>query len=160
MIIHKMDPDGGGNEEVLGVQDRRLLETVRRHPGPQGSRRVRLPQEERCSADLRDLDPATGKIVDKNGNAIKAEYGLYMKEDPNGKVTVDGKKRKGFGTPDGKINVYVAEYEKYGFNPLPTFKSHPWHWDKDGSSKLKGEEMVHPSNGMSTARPGQPTSSG
>ena len=55
---------------------------------------------------------------------------------------MDGKKRAGFGTGDGKINIHVASYEKYGFNPLPVFKAHPWHWNKDGSSKLKADEMV------------------
>ena len=88
------------------------------------------------------LDPATGKIVGKDGNPIVAEFGLPYKEDPNGKVTVDGKKRAGFGTGDGKINIHAASYEKYGFNPLPVFKAHPWHWNKDGSSKLKADEMV------------------
>ncbi|MEW6410061.1 MAG: molybdopterin-dependent oxidoreductase [Nitrospirota bacterium] len=88
------------------------------------------------------LDPATGKIIGDNGMEIKAEFGLPYKEDPNGKVTVDGKRRKGFGTHDGKINTYAHEYEKYGFNPLPVFKPHPWHWNKDGSCKLKDDELV------------------
>ncbi len=89
------------------------------------------------------LDPATGKIADKNGLPIEPEYGLHRKEDPNGKVKMNGKSYKGFGTSDGKIHIYVDEYEKYGFNPLPVFKPHPWHWNEDGTSKLKGpEEMV------------------
>jgi thiosulfate reductase/polysulfide reductase chain A len=88
------------------------------------------------------LDPATGKIVDEKGDEIKPEYGIFKKEDPNGKVVIGGKRYKGFGTPDGKINIYVKEYEKYGFNPLPTFKPHPWHWNKDGTSKLKDDELV------------------
>ena len=61
------------------------------------------------------MTPATGKIVDKNGNEIKPEYGIPYKEDANGKVTIRGKKFKGFGTGDGKINIH-ASYEKYGFN--------------------------------------------
>ena len=52
------------------------------------------------------LDPATGKIVDKNGDEIKPEYGIPYKEDANGKVTIRGKKFKGFGTGDGK-SIYM-----------------------------------------------------
>jgi anaerobic selenocysteine-containing dehydrogenase len=145
MIIHKMDPDGGkGMKKYWEFKDgedyvRKQFDNI---PGLTEAGGYDFLKKNGVWPIYGTLDPATGKIVDKNGNAIKAEYSLYMKEDPNGKVAVDGKKRKGFGTPDGKINVYVAEYEKYGFNPLPTFKSHPWHWDKDGSSKLKGDEMV------------------
>ena len=25
---------------------------------------------------------------------------------------------------------------------MPTYKAHPWHWNKDGSSKLKDDDMI------------------
>lgn len=71
----------------------------------------------------------------KNGKLVKPEYGLHMKEDAKG-VMVDGKKRKGFGTPSKKIEIRVEEWKKHGFDPMPTFKAHPWHWKK--GKKLVG----------------------
>ena len=140
-IIHKIDPDGSKDmrkywefkngedyvrQQFAGVQGLNWEEFKKNGVWPIYGR----------------LDPATGKIVGKDGVEIRAEYGLYKMEDPNGKVVIRGKKYKGFGTPDGKINIYVPSYEKYGFNPMPVFKPHPWHWNKDGSSKLRPDEMI------------------
>jgi anaerobic selenocysteine-containing dehydrogenase len=145
MIIHKVDPDGKkGMKKYWEFKDgddylRKQFENI---PGLKEAGGYDFLKKNGVWPVYGTLDPETGKIADKNGDIIKPEYGLYMKEDPNGKVTVGGKKRKGFGTPDGKINIYVAEYEKYGFSPLPTFKAHPWHWEKNGSSKLRKDEMI------------------
>lgn len=76
----------------------------------------------------------------KNGKLVKPEYGLHMKEDPKG-VMVQGKKRKGFGTPSKKIEVSTEHYAKYGFDPMPVFKEHPWHF-KNGKKLLKEGQMV------------------
>jgi len=93
------------------------------------------------------LDARTGKITDKTGREIQAEYGLHLKELPaadlagtavdkngvvskNGKVVGikrQGKIRVGFPTHNRLINVRVDEWAKYGFNPMPTFKQIPWH---------------------------------
>ena len=102
------------------------------------------------------LNSRTGKISDKTGREIVAEYGLHMKElsaaDMAG-ATVDGKgtihkngkaigvRRKGknftgFGTGDRLINVRVDEWAKYGFNPMPTFKQIPWH------KEMKEDQMI------------------
>jgi anaerobic selenocysteine-containing dehydrogenase len=140
-IVHKIDPDGKrGMKKFWEFKD--------------GEDYLRQQFEGIQGLDFNDLkkngvwpiygklDPATGKIADNSGTPIEPEYGIPYKADANGKVTVGGKKRKGFGTPDGKINIHVEEYEKYGFNPLPVYKAHPWHWNNDGSSKLKDSEMV------------------
>jgi thiosulfate reductase / polysulfide reductase chain A len=145
MIIHKVDPDGKkGMRKYWEFKDgedylRKQFENI---PGLKEAGGYDFLKKNGVWPVYGTLDPATGKIMGKDGKLIKPEYGLYLKEDPNGKVTVGGKKRKGFGTPDGKINIYVAEYEKYGFSPLPTFKAHPWHWEKNGSSKLKEDQMI------------------
>lgn len=139
-IIHKIDPDGSrGMKKYWEFKDgedylKQQFKGV-------------VPDWEQFKKDgvypiYGNLDPATGKIVGKDGREIKAEFGIPYKEDPKGKIDVDGKKRTGFGTSDGKIHIHVSEYEKYGFNPLPVFKAHPWHWNKDGSSKLGSDEMI------------------
>ncbi len=145
MIIHKVDSDGKrGMKKYWGFKDgedylRKQFDDI---PGLKQAGGYNFLKKNGVWPVYGSLDPATGKIIDKNGKLIKAEYGLYLKEDPNGKVTVNGRLRRGFATPDGKINIFAEEFENYGFNPLPTFKPHPWHWDKDGSSKLKDNELV------------------
>jgi anaerobic selenocysteine-containing dehydrogenase len=144
MIIHKIDPDGGrGMKKYWEFKDgedyvRRQFDNI---PGLKEAGGYDFLKKNGVWPIYGTLDPATGKIV-KDGAVIEAEYGLFKKENPKGKVEMHGKRYAGFGTPDGKINIYAHEYEKYGFNPLPTFKPHPWHWNKDGSSKLKDKEMV------------------
>lgn len=92
------------------------------------------------------LDPQSGKVVGSNGREIEAEFGLPYKVDKKGKIKVGGKRRKGFspagGKKDGKIHIYADGYKKYGFNPLPTFKPHPWHWESNGASKLRSNEFI------------------
>ncbi len=93
------------------------------------------------------LDPKTGKVNDKTGREIKAEYGLFKKElsagdmagatvgasgviSKNGKaigIRRNGKNYVGFPTGNRMINVRVDEWAEYGFNPMPTFKRIPWH---------------------------------
>jgi anaerobic selenocysteine-containing dehydrogenase len=102
------------------------------------------------------LNPATGKIADKTGREIKAEYNLYKKElsaaemmgatvgkdgviTKNGKaigVQRNGKNYVGFPTGNRLINVRVDEWAKYGFNPMPTFKRIPWH------ETMKDDELI------------------
>jgi anaerobic selenocysteine-containing dehydrogenase len=102
------------------------------------------------------LDPKTGKIADKTGREIRAEYGLYKKElaaadlagaavgkngviSKNGKaigIKRNGKNVVGFSTGNRLINIKVDEWAEYGFNPMPTFKRIPWH------ETMKEDEMV------------------
>ena len=144
-IIHKIDPNGSkGMKKYWEFKDGEdyLKKQFDNIPGLKEAGGYNFLKKNGVWPIYGKLDPATGKIVGKDGMEIKPEYGLYKKEDSNGKVVLRGKKYKGFGTPDGKINLYAPSYEKYGFNPLPTFKAHPWHWNKDGSSKLKNGEMI------------------
>ncbi|MBI5814859.1 MAG: molybdopterin-dependent oxidoreductase [Nitrospinae bacterium] len=89
--------------------------------------------------DYGKLDPADYRYY-KDGKLVEPEYGLHMKEDPKG-VEVKGKKRAGFGTPSKKIEIKSDLYAKAGFNPMPVFKEHPWHWEK-GKKKLKSGQMI------------------
>ncbi|OGS90359.1 MAG: thiosulfate reductase [Gallionellales bacterium GWA2_60_18] len=102
------------------------------------------------------LNPRTGKISDNTGREIQAEYGLHMTElsaDDMAGATVDGKgsimkggkvigvRRNGknyvgFGTHDRLINIRVDSWADLGFNPMPTFKSIPWHKD------MKEDELI------------------
>jgi anaerobic selenocysteine-containing dehydrogenase len=144
-IIHRVDPDGTrGMKKYWEFRDgedyvRRQFDNL---PGLKEAGGYDFLKKNGVWPIYGSLDPATGKIVGKDGEEIRAEYGLYKKEDPKGKAEVKGKRYTGFGTSDGKIHLSVDEYEKYGFNPLPVFKPHPWHWNKDGSSRLKDGEMI------------------
>ena len=146
MIIHKVDADGSkGMKQYWNFKDGEDM--LRQHfkgiKGLDEAGGYDFLKENGVWPIYGTLDPATGRMVDKSGLEIVADYGLHMKPDPNGKVTVKGEKRAGFGTADGKINIYAKGYEEYGFNPLPVFKAHPWHWDEKGNSKLKGDgDMV------------------
>ena len=103
------------------------------------------------------LNTATGKIADRTGAEIKAEYGLHKKEltkadmrgarvhRKTGTITKKGKaigvrigKKNyvGFGTPTRKIHVKVDEWEKFGFNPMPMWKQEPW------LANMKSDDMV------------------
>lgn len=103
------------------------------------------------------LDPKIRDIVDKGGKPIEAEYGIYKKPLTQGEmekakvdlkkgavikdgktigIVVNGAKLKGFETPSRKIEIYNKGYEKYGFNPLPTWEDVPAH------KGLKDGEMV------------------
>lgn len=142
MIINKVDPDGSkGMKKFWNFKDgedylRQQFEGI---AGLKEAGGYDFLKENGVWPIYGKLDPATGRIY-KDGKEIEAEYGLYKKEDPKGKVKMDGKTYQGFGTSDGKIHIHVPEYEKYGFNPLPTYKPHPWHWNEDGSTKLKGAD--------------------
>jgi len=158
-IIHRLDPDGSRNmkkywdfkdpedymrqqfENVAGLKEAGGLDWLKKH----GVWPV-----------YGKLDPNTGKIIDKTGREIRAEYGLHMKKlsgsamqgatvDRDGAIqkggkTIgvqrNGKNYVGFPTHDRVINVRIDEWAKYGFNPMPTFKQIPWHKD------LKDDEMI------------------
>lgn len=144
MIIHKVDPDGSrGMKKYWTFKDgedylRQQFEGI---SGLKEAGGYDFLKENGVWPIYGKLDPATGRIF-KDGREIEAEYGLYKKEDPKGKIKRGGKTLRGFGTPDGKINISVKEYEKYGFNPLPVFKPHPWHWNENGSSRLKDDDLI------------------
>lgn len=144
MIVHRIDPDGKkGMKKYWDFKDGEDY-MRRQFDGIAGLKEVGgydFLKENGVWPVYGKLDPSTGRIY-KDGREIEAEYGLYKKEDPKGKVKKDGKTLTGFGTPDGRIHIHSEEYEKYGFNPLPTFKAHPWHWNTDGTAKLKKGEMI------------------
>jgi anaerobic selenocysteine-containing dehydrogenase len=145
MIIHKLDPDGKrGMRKYWEFKDgddylRHQFDNL---PGLKEAGGYDFLKKNGVWPIYGKLDPATGRITGKNGREIEAEYGLHMKPDKKGKVKIGRKRYAGFGTPDGKINIHAASYEKYGFNPLPVWKALPMHWNKNGSSKLRGDDDV------------------
>jgi anaerobic selenocysteine-containing dehydrogenase len=158
-IIWKMDPDGSkGMKKYWNFKDGE--DYMRQHfdniPGLKDAGGLDFLKKHGVWPIYGKLNPRTGKISDKTGREIVAEYGLHMKElsaaDMTG-ATVDGKgtimkngkaigvRRKGkncsgFGTGNKLLNVRVDEWAKYGFNPMPTFKQIPWHKD------MKADEMI------------------
>jgi anaerobic selenocysteine-containing dehydrogenase len=158
-IIWKMDPDGKrGMKKYWNFKDGE--DYMRQHfdnvPGLKEAGGLDFLKKHGVWPIYGKLNPRTGKISDKTGREIQAEYGLHMKElsaadmagatvDGHGTIHKNGKaigvRRKGrnyVGFPTGNrlINVRVDEWAKYGFNPMPTFKQIPWHKD------MKDDEMI------------------
>lgn len=149
-IIHKLDPDGKrGMKQFWDFKDGE--DYMRHHfdnvPGLKEAGGVDFLKKHGVWPIYGKLNPKNGKICDKTGREIQAEYGLYKKEvsaadmagatvdksgiiSKNGKaigVRRDGKNYVGFPTGNRLINVRVDQWAEYGFNPMPTFKRIPWH---------------------------------
>ncbi|WP_217126743.1 molybdopterin-dependent oxidoreductase [Hydrogenophilus thiooxidans] len=158
-IIHKLDPDGSrGMKQYWNFKDGE--DYMRQHfdniPGLKDVGGLDFLKKKGVWPIYGKLDSRTGKVVDKTGREIKAEYELYKKElsdsdmmgatiEPNGLIVKNGKaigiRRNGknyvgFPTPNRLLNVRVDEWAKYGFNPMPTFKRVPWH------ETMKDDELV------------------
>ena len=158
-IILKMDPDGKrGMKQYWNFKDGE--DYMRQHfdnvPGLKEAGGVDFLKKHGVWPIYGKVDPRNGKVVDKTGREIQAEYGLHMKElsaidmagaavDAKGNITKagktiglrrNGKNYVGFPSKNKLINVRVDEWADYGFNPMPTFKQIPWLKD------LKDDEMV------------------
>ncbi|MFZ5508523.1 MAG: molybdopterin-dependent oxidoreductase [Pseudomonadota bacterium] len=158
-IIHRVDPDGKrGMKQYWNFKD--AEDYMKQHfnniPGLKEAGGLEFLKKHGVWPIYGKLDPKTGKIVDKTGREIKAEYGLHKKElsegemagavvEKNGVIVKNGKaigiRRNGknyVGFPTGNrlINVRVDEWAKYGFNPMPTFKRIPWH------ETMKEDELI------------------
>jgi anaerobic selenocysteine-containing dehydrogenase len=158
-LVHKLDPDGKrGMKQYWNFKD--AEDYMRQHfdnvPGLKEAGGLDFLKKHGVWPIYGKLDPKTGKVTDKTGREIKAEYGLHKKElgtadmagavvDKSGVISKNGKaigiKRNGrnyagFPTGNRLINVRVDEWAQYGFNPMPTFKRIPWH------ETMKEDEMI------------------
>lgn len=147
-VIHKLDPDGSlGAKKYFAFNS--VEEWMQAHfdniPGLKEDGGWNFMKKKGVWPIYGEVDKDTAKIVDKNGNEVDPDYGLYTKEvsasdmltsyvDDNGSiikdnqtigVQVDGKNMVGFGTPSRRIELYKDSYKKYGFNPLPVYKRLP-----------------------------------
>lgn len=158
-IIWKLDPDGArGMKQFWDFKDGE--DYMRHHfdnvPGLKEAGGLDFLKKHGVWPIYGTLDPRTGKVTDKTGREIQAEYGLYKKElaaaemegamvDAHGLITRNGaaigiqrngRNYVGFPTPNRVINVRVDAWAEYGFNPMPTFKRIPWH------EAMKDDEMI------------------
>jgi len=158
-IIWKLDPDGSrGMKKYWDFKDGE--DYMRKHfdnvPGLKEAGGLDFLKKHGVWPIYGKLDPKTGKVVDKTGREIQAEYGLHKKElsdadmagavvDARGLITKNGgaigirrngKNYVGFSTGDRLINVRVDEWADYGFSPMPTFKRIPWH------ETMKEDELI------------------
>lgn len=158
-IIWKLDPDGArGMKQFWDFKDGE--DYMRHHfdnvPGLKEAGGLDFLKKHGVWPIYGTLDPRTGKVTDKTGREIQAEYGLYKKElsaadmegamvDALGLITKNGaaigiqrngRNYVGFPTPNRVINVRVDAWAEYGFNPMPTFKRIPWH------EAMKDDEMI------------------
>ncbi len=158
-IIHRLDPNGSrGMKQYWNFKDSEdyMRQQFQNVPGLKDVGGLDWLKKHGVWPVYGKLNPDTGKISDKTGREIKAEFGLHMKElsaadmtgatvDAKGIIHKNGKaigvKRNGknyVGFPSGSrlINVRIDEWAEYGFNPMPTFKRVPWH------ENLKDDEMI------------------
>jgi anaerobic selenocysteine-containing dehydrogenase len=158
-LIHKLDPDGKrGMKQYWNFKDGE--DYMKQHfdnvAGLKEAGGLEFLKKHGVWPIYGKLDPKTGKVTDKTGREIKADYGLHRKElsdaemagaavGKDGVITKGGKaigvKRNGknyVGFPTGNriINVRVDQWAEYGFNPMPTFKRIPWH------ETMKEDEMI------------------
>ncbi|MDD5241828.1 MAG: molybdopterin-dependent oxidoreductase [Sulfuricella sp.] len=158
-IIRKLDPDGKrGMKKYWNFKDGE--DYMRQHfdniPGLKEAGGLDFLKKHGVWPIYGKLNPETGKISDKTGREIVAEFGLHKKElsasdmagavaDKSGTIMKNGKaigvQRKGknyagFPTGNRLINVRVDEWAEHGFNPMPTFKRIPWH------ETMKDDEMI------------------
>jgi anaerobic selenocysteine-containing dehydrogenase len=148
-LILKLDPDGKrGMKQYWNFKD--AEDYMKQHfdniPGLKEAGGLEFLKKHGVWPIYGTLDPKSGKIVDRTGREIRAEYGLHRKElsaadmtgavtDKSGLITKNGKP---IGVPTGNrlINVRVDEWAEYGFNPMPTFKQIPWH------KEMKDDELI------------------
>lgn len=158
-IIWKLDPDGSrGMRKFWEFKDGE--DYMRQHfdnvPGLKEAGGLDFLKKHGVWPIYGKLDPKTGKVIDKTGREIQAEYGLYKKElsaaemagavvDEHGTIIKNGqaigvqrngRNYVGFPTHNRLINVRVDEWAEYGFNPMPTFKRIPWH------ENMKEDELI------------------
>jgi thiosulfate reductase/polysulfide reductase chain A len=159
-IIHKVDPeDKKGMKKYWNFKNSE--EWMRRHvdqiPALKKEGGLDFLRKNGVWPLYGKLDSKTRKIVDKRGEPIEAEYGLYKKvlseqemrgATVNNKtgviskgketigIRISGKNYRGFSTPSRKIEIYAKDFERYGFDPLPVWKQVPWH------QSLRKEELV------------------
>ncbi|MGB5082402.1 MAG: molybdopterin-dependent oxidoreductase [Burkholderiales bacterium] len=158
-LILKLDPDGKrGMKQYWNFKDGEdyMKQHFNNIPGLKEAGGLEFLKKHGVWPIYGKLDPKSGKVVDKTGREIRAEYGLHRKElsaadmsgaavGKNGLITKGGKaigirrnNRNYVGFPTGNrvINVRVNEWAEYGFNPMPTFKQIPWHKD------MKDDELI------------------
>ena len=158
-LILKIDPDGKrGMKQYWNFKD--AEDYMKQHfngiPGLREAGGLEFLKKHGVWPIYGKLDSKTGKIVDKTGREIRAEYGLHKKElsaadmagaviDKGGQIMKNGKAigvRRGgkncvgFPTANRLINVRVNEWAEYGFNPMPTYKQVPWH------KEMKDDEVI------------------
>ncbi len=158
-LVNKLDPDGKrGMKQFWSFKDGE--DYMRQHfdniPGLKEAGGLDFLKKHGVWPVYGKLDPRTGKVIDKTGREIRAEYGLHKKElsasdmtgtvvDNKGVITKNGKaigirrgnkNYVGFPTGNRVINVRVSEWAEYGFNPMPTFKRIPWH------EAMKEDELI------------------
>jgi anaerobic selenocysteine-containing dehydrogenase len=147
-VIQKVDPDGSLGIKKYFAFDR-VEDWMKAHfdniPGLKEDGGWDFMKKKGVWPIYGEVDKDSAKIVDKNGNEVDPDYGLYTKEvsasDMEGAeigedgsimkdghaigVQVNGRNMVGFGTPSRRIEIYKESFRKYGFNPLPVYKRLP-----------------------------------
>lgn len=114
-IVHALDKDGSrGMKKYWAFEDSaewlaKCLDSIPRLKADGGLDTVK---DNGLWPSYGTLDNKTGKVLDKDGKRLKAEYGKH--------------KKAGFATASKKIEIYSESLKKLGQSPLPT-------WQKAGN---------------------------
>jgi anaerobic selenocysteine-containing dehydrogenase len=122
-IIQSLDKDGAlGMKQYWDFQDSEewLVKCLDSVPHLKEEGGIDTVRDNGLWPSYGTLDSKSGKVLDKNGKPLTAEYAKY--------------KQTGFATPSKKIEIYVSAMKKLGLSPLPV-------WQKAGNLFVaKGKE--------------------
>jgi len=122
-IIHTLDKDDSlGMKRYWDFQDAEewLVKCVESIPRLKEDGGLDTVRDNGLWPEYGTLDNKTGKVLDKEGKSLKAEYGIH--------------KKAGFATASKKIEIYSEALQKRGLSPLPT-------WQKPGNLAIaQGKE--------------------
>lgn len=144
-VVKKLDPDGSmGIKQYFAFNS--VEDWMRAHfdniPGLKEDGGWDFMKKKGVWPIYGEVDKNNAQIVDRNGNEVQPDYGLYTKElsasDMEGAsigedglirkdgavigVHAKGKNMVGFGTPSHRIEIFKESFKKYGFNPMPVYK--------------------------------------
>ncbi|MBI5438428.1 MAG: molybdopterin-dependent oxidoreductase [Nitrosomonadales bacterium] len=114
-IVHTLDKEGSqGMKQYWDFQDAEewLGKCVDSIPALKADGGLGTLKDNGLWPSYGTLDSKTGKVLDKDGKPLKAEYGKY--------------KKAGFATASKKIEIHSEPLQKRGLSPLPT-------WQKAGN---------------------------
>lgn len=114
-----------------------VLELVTKHLDPTGTMGIKKYFSYGTTEDyIKYMAESVPGVKEAGGWSYMKKNGVWSPKPVNSEPEYGLYKKNGFGTKDKKINVYVEEWAKYGFAPLPHYEPVPSH------EKMKEDELV------------------
>ena len=114
-----------------------VLELVTQHLDADGSRGIKKYFEYGTTEDyIKYMAESVPGVKEAGGWDYLKKNGVWSPKPVDSEPDYNLHKKDGFGTHDKKINIYVEEWAKYGFNPLPHYEPIPAH------ENMKEDDLV------------------